>query len=260
MTPLHFTTAEIASWVGQFIWPFLRIGAMLVAAPLFGARSVSLPVRLLLALLLALAIAPQLPPAPAFDPLSAGSLFTGAQQILIGLVIGFALQMVFAALTIAGESVALSMGLGFAAMQDPVQGITVPVISQFFNIFAMLIFLALNGHLALIELTAQSFHSLPVGTSGIGTNGLWTLVSWGSDMFVGALLIALPAVAAMLLVNLAMGVISRAAPQLNIFAVGFPAAILTGVALILIGLPALIPAVTELLDGAFTLIVTLTGG
>lgn len=255
---MHFTTAEITAWVGSLLWPFLRIGAMLLAAPLFGARMVTVRIRLAFAFLLALVVAPLIPVPPAVEPLSLAGLVISAQQILIGLTIGFVLQMVFSAMSQAGETIALSMGLGFASMVDPQQGVQVPVVSTYFVIMSTLIFLALNGHVALIELTLMSFVSMPIAVDGIVRADLWALVSWGSTMFVYGLLVALPAVAAMLLVNLAMGVITRAAPQLNIFAVGFPMMILLGFVLLLVTLPVLVPQFTELLAEAFGLMGQIT--
>ena len=250
---MHFTTAEITAWVGALLWPFLRIGAMLVAAPLFGAGTVTVRIRLGFALVLAVIVAPLLPMPPAVEPLSLAGLTIAVQQILIGLMIGFVLQMVFSAVTQAGETIALSMGLGFASMVDPQQGAQVPVVSNYFLIVSTLIFLALNGHVALIELTLMSFHTMPIAVEGITRVELWSLVSWGSTMFTYALMVALPAVAAMLVVNVSMGVVTRAAPQLNIFAVGFPMMILLGFILILLSLPVLLPQFTELLALAFGL-------
>jgi flagellar biosynthetic protein FliR len=256
---MYFTTAEITAWVGSLLWPFLRIGAMLVAAPLFGAQTVTVRIRLGFAFLLALVVAPLIPLPPAVEPLSLAGMVISVQQILIGLTIGFVMQMVFSAMTQAGETIALSMGLGFASMVDPQQGVQVPVVSSYFVIVSTLIFLALNGHVALIELTLMSFHSMPVAVDGIVRADLWNLVNWGSTMFVYALLVALPAVASMLVVNISMGVVTRAAPQLNIFAVGFPMMILLGFVLLLLTLPVLLPQFTELLAEAFGLMGRITG-
>lgn len=255
---MHFTTAEITAWVGSLLWPFLRISAMLLAAPLYGSGTVTVRVRVAIAFILALVVAPLIPLPPAVEPLSLAGLVISVQQILIGLTIGFVLQMVFAALTQAGEAIALSMGLGFASMVDPQSGVQVPVVSSYFVIMATLLFLALNGHVALIELTLLSFQALPVGVEGVTREGLWALVSWGSTMFLYALLVALPAVASMLLVNLSMGVITRAAPQLNIFAVGFPMMILLGFILLVLTTPVLLPKFTELLASGFDVMGTLT--
>jgi len=156
----------------------------------------------------------------------------------------------------AGHVVAQKMGLGFAMMVDPQNGVQVPVISQYYLILSTFIFLFLNGHLILIDLLAESFRSLPVG-EGLVREDYRTLVAWGSRMFAGGLLVALPAVAALLLVNLGFGIITRAAPQLHIFAIGFPLAMLIGFALIWLSLPGAVDNFEGLLEGAFGLIKTL---
>ncbi|MBK5962708.1 flagellar biosynthetic protein FliR [Thiocystis minor] len=255
---MNFAAEEIVLWVGALMWPFVRISAALLVAPLFGARNVNVRARLALGLLLALVVAPQLPAQPTVDPLSLGGLLVAIRQILIGVTMGFILQMVFSALTQAGEYIALSMGLGFASAVDPVGGVQVPMISQFLTILATLIFLALNGHLVLIELLIRSFETFPVTDAGLTTDELWAVISFGSQMFSGAVLIALPAMASLLLVNLAMGVVTRAAPQLNIFAVGFPVTILAGFLILILTLPALSARIGELLLAAFALIQQIT--
>ncbi|MBV5309680.1 flagellar biosynthetic protein FliR [Chromatium okenii] len=240
---------DIVLWVGAWMWPFVRISAMLLVAPLFGARHVNIRARLGLGLLLALIVVPQLKAPPFIDPLGIEGLIVALRQVLIGVALGFILQMVFSALTQAGEYIALSMGLGFASAMDPVGGVQVPMISQFLTILAMLIFLALNGHLVLIQLLLKSFETLPV---------TWAVVSFGNVMFSHALLIALPAMAALLLVNLAMGVVTRASPQLNIFAIGFPLTILAGFVILILTLPSFPARIGELLFAAFALIQQIT--
>ncbi|WP_295399205.1 flagellar biosynthetic protein FliR [uncultured Thiocystis sp.] len=255
---MNFAAEEIVLWVGALMWPFVRISAALLVAPLFGARNVNVRARLALGLLLALVVAPQLTAQPTVDPLSLGGLVVAMRQILIGVAMGFILQMVFSALNQAGEYIALSMGLGFASAVDPVGGVQVPMISQFLTILATLIFLALNGHLVLIELLLRSFETLPVAGAGLTSDDLWAVIAFGSQMFSGAVLIALPAMASLLLVNLAMGVVTRAAPQLNIFAVGFPVTILAGFLILILTLPALSARIGELLLAAFALIQQIT--
>ena len=257
---MTFEADDILRWVSAFIWPFVRISAMVLAAPILGARNVNIRARLGLGLLLALLVAPQLDPPPEIDPLSVNGLVVAIHQVVIGLAMGFVMQMVFSALTQAGESVALSMGLGFASAMDPVGGVQVPMVSQYFMILATLIFLALNGHLVLIELLLRSFETLPIGAGGLSADGLWRVVSFGSTMFAAALLVALPAVASLLLVNLAMGVVTRAAPQLNIFAIGFPITLLAGFIIVLLTLPSLSARIGELVMSAFPLIQQLTRG
>ncbi len=241
---------ELMRWVGSVMWPFVRIGAMLMAAPVLGARSVPVRVRLVLGLAIAVVVAPLLPAVPAVDPLSPAGLMIGVRQVLLGVAMGFIWHMVFAVLVLAGQTIAMTMGLGFASAVDPQNGVQVPVLSQYFLITATLVFLALDGHLMLIDVLVQSFRLMPVG----GTESLlempWKIVLWGSHMFASALLIALPATIAILMVNLAFGVMTRAAPQLNIFAVGFPVTLLAGFVLLLFSLPGLLPRISALLGEA----------
>jgi flagellar biosynthetic protein FliR len=171
--------------------------------------------------------------------------------VVIGVAMGFILQMVFGALVVGGQAIATSMGLGFAATIDPQNGVQVPVISQFFLILATLVFLALNGHLVLIETIVESFYLWPIGSGPLPENLAMHTVTWIAEVFKGALLIALPAVAAILLVNLAFGVMTRAAPQINIFAVGFPITIIAGFIMIMLSLPVFLPQFAALLEAGF---------
>ena len=232
---------------------------MFIAMPLFSSRMVPVKVRLSLSLVLAGLLVPLIPPVPTVDPLSAGGLLIGINQILIGLAMGFILQLVFAAVAIAGESIAMSMGLGFASMIDPQNGIRVPVLSSYYALVATLLFLALNGHLTLISLLAESFQTLPIGPQGLARAGLWQIVEWASQMFAGAVLVALPALASLLLVNIAFSLITRSAPQLNIFAVGFPIILLLGFILLLLTIHSFTPQFTQLLVDGYELLGRITG-
>lgn len=251
---MSVSITEITAWLASLLWPFMRISAMFVAAPLFSARSVPVRIRVLLAFFISWMLVPILPAPPSIELISAEALLISIYQVIIGVAMGFILQMVFAAFIIAGQSIAMAMGLGFASIIDPQNGVQVPVISQAFLIMATLVFLALNGHLIFIEVLANSFQSMPVGPFVPSSDSLWQLVTWGSDMFTGGMLIALPAVAALLLVNLAFGVTSRAAPQLNIFAVGFPVMIMVGLSFMIITLPTITEHLSRLLLQAFALI------
>ena len=251
---MHFTEAQLNAWLAAYIWPFVRIGSMLLATPVFNSRQLPAQLRMFMTLLLTWIVAPTLPPQPAVDVLSHDGFVIMLQQVLIGVTMGFILQMVFGALVFGGQVAAYSMGLGFASMVDPQNGVQVPVIAQFYLIFASLLFLFFNGHLLLIELVVDSFHSLPVAVDGITRNGLWDLVAWGSRIFAGGLLIALPILGAMLMVNMGMGVVMRAAPQLNIFSVGFPVTILMGFVLMWVTLPNVMNVFNDLLAEAFQLV------
>lgn len=243
--------------VAGVLWPFARISAFLVAAPVFGAASVNIQARMGLAFLLALLVAPFVTVPAGVDPFSfEGFLITGA-QVVIGAAMGFVLQLVFSAFTQAGEVIALSMGLGFASIADPATGVSVPMVAQFFMITATLLFFAMNGHLVALEVLIASFQFLPVGMLTVSGQGLYAIAAFGAVMFAGAVLIAIPALAALLVVNLAMGIVTRAAPALNIFAVGFPVMILFGFVLLVLILPGFPGRLGELLGEAFRLIVAL---
>lgn len=212
--------------------PFLRISALLVAAPLVSLQVVSVRIRAVLAFALTVVVYPQLE-LPAIDPLSAGGLVLILGEILVGLIFATVLIVVNAALVTAGQSMSMSMGLGMAQTVDPNAG-QVPVLSSFLLVMSTLIFLAIGGHLMLFQLIIESFHAIPLGSDlNIAALSL-RVVSWGGMVFLGAVLVAIPLMLSMLLVNLCIGVITRAAPALNIFAVGFPAMIIVGYVLLLI--------------------------
>lgn len=236
---LEISESQVLEWLSSVFYPFLRVGGMLMVAPLFSAAFVPTQIRLLLAVTLSIAIIPMLPAPPPVPLFSIEGLLVGAQQMLIGVASGFLLQLVFDAVVVGIQTVAMSMGLGFAVMVDSASGVQVPVLSQFHSIMATLLFLAFDGHLMIIALLINSFQVLPVGMTGLSSDALWILVSWGTQMFAGAVSVALPAATAVLIVNLSIGVISRAAPTLNLFAVGFPITMLTGFVVLMASLPLL---------------------
>ncbi|HRC72729.1 MAG TPA: flagellar biosynthetic protein FliR [Candidatus Competibacter sp.] len=254
------SSAEIAAWVGTFLWPLTRVAALASIAPVLGARTLPRRIRLMLALALTWAILPFVPPAPAVEPLSPTGLLILAQQVLIGLSMGFVLRLVFAALELGGHMIATQMGLSFASLVDPQNGGQTPLLSQFYTLLGTLIFLALNGHLLLVQLLVDSFKTLPVAAVGADRDVLWVLANWASHTFAGAVSISLPAVASLLVVNLAFGVMTRAAPQLNIFAVGFPITLILGLLILLYNLPTLLHQLDGLFGEGFRAIGQLTGG
>lgn len=225
---MHFSNAEIGQFVAHFAWPWIRITAMLLAAPVFSNVQVPTWLRVLLSLALTVAVLPAVQTPPSVDLLSLPALLVAMQEVLIGILIGLLLAASFQAVTIAGESISLAMGLGFATMVDPQTGASVPVLSQFLLVLTTLLFLSLGGHLMLIEWLAVSFQSMPIAGAGLKRPDFMAVAAFGSQMFAGAVLIALPAVVILLVVQLAMGVMTRAAPQLNLFSVGFPLTIILG--------------------------------
>lgn len=249
--PIVLTTAELTSWVGSFFWPFIRVGGMMMIAPIISGRQMPRRYRLGLTFILTVTIMPLLGEMPQVDPFSADAVLIVFNQIVIGFGMGFILLLVINTVFIAGENISMTMGMGFATMSDPINGGQVAVVGQFFMIMASLLFLAFNGHLAAIEMLAESFQVLPVSTQGLGGEGVWNLLSWVKNMFIGALAIALPAIAALLSVNLTMGVITRAAPQLNIFSIGFPITMTLGFIIINLSLPMFLPVFENLLSEGF---------
>lgn len=247
-----FSAGNLFAMGEQYYWPFLRISAVFLASPIFGSSSFPVRARVLLAVFITALIVPSLPMVPEIDMLGAAGLLVGGQQVIIGLAMGFILQMVFAAAVIAGQSLAMAMGLGFAMSVDPQNGVQVPVLSQLYMILATLLFLGVNGHLLLIKFLVNSFTLLPVGLTGLRQDFGLDVVLWASQMFLGALVIALPALTALLLINIAFGVVTRAAPQLNIFAVGFPVTILAGFALTFLTLPSVLSQLTYMFDVGLT--------
>ncbi len=252
---------QIEHWLLQLFWPFVRVGACFMVAPLFGAAMVPARVRVVLAAAVAALVAPLLPALPAVSPLSAQGVLITIQQVLVGVALGFCLQLTFDAVTLGGQVLANSMGLSFAFNLDPQRGgsSSTPALGQLFTLLVMLTFLALNGHLTLLQTLVRSFSTLPIAADGLGATGLYSVLSWGSQLFAGALAIALPGITALLVVHLAFGVVSRAAPALNLFAVGLPVTLLCGLVVILAGLFAVQATFIQRLEQAFHMLGALTG-
>ena len=227
---MDILVAEVVQRFYTLLWPMIRVSAFLLASPFFSLRAVNVRVRVLLAALLTLMIYP-LVDWPIIDPYSAAGLREIFNQILIGTVMGMLLQIVNASLVVGGQAVSSAMGLGMANMIDPNMG-NVPVISQFFIICSTLIFMGMGGHVLVISLVLESFKTLPIGQMLAPDMLMAVLLQWSSMIFLGGLLLALPIMVSLLFVNIGVGVITRAAPALNIFAVGFPAMIMVGMVLL----------------------------
>lgn len=235
---ISLTPGQIEAWLAAYLWPFIRIGACLMVAPVYGARFVPARFKIILAAAITLIVTPLLPPLPDVSPFSGAGLVITVQQMVIGVAVGFVLQIVFDSLAMGGQLLANTMGLSFAFNVDPLRGTGTPVLGQFYTIIATLTFLALNGHIAVIQAMVDGFRTMPIGTSGLGAEGMWQIALWGNTLFRGALMVALPGLTALLIVNLAFGVVSRAAPSLNLFAIGFPVTLIGGLLIVLAGLPA----------------------
>ena len=208
------------------LWPMLRMSALMLFAPVFSVPALTTRIRILLALALALMIYPMFD-WPRIDPLSARGLLEIANQITIGLMMGLVLQVAIAAVVVAGQAISNAMGLSMAMMIDPNLG-NVPTVAQFLIVLATLIFVGLGGHALLLAVLVESFASLPVGNF-VAVDQSWRqMLAWSSMILLGGLLIAMPVMVTLLFINIGIGVITRAAPSLNIFAVGLPATIVLG--------------------------------
>jgi flagellar biosynthetic protein FliR len=219
---ISFTTVQLSAWIASFLWPLTRILGLVSAAPVFGNTGVPMLIKLTLGVTLALIVAPVIPPVPSVDPTSWPGLLIAAQEMLIGASMGFSLRLVFAAIEFAGEVSSSVMGFSFATFYDPTSAGRTNAVSQFLALVATMAFLALNAHLVLIEALVESFFTLPISTTPMSVAAPLEMVRWGGRIFSAGLQIALPIVAALLVTNIAMAILTRAAPQLNLFGIGFP--------------------------------------
>ncbi|MFD2366394.1 flagellar biosynthetic protein FliR [Pseudoduganella sp. GCM10020061] len=234
---LTLTSGELNTWIAAFLWPLSRMLGLVASAPLFGNSAVPTTVKVMLGATLALVIAPAIPAMPAVNPTSMAGLLIVAQEMLIGLAMGFAMRIVFAAIEMAGEVASLTMGLGFASFFDPLTQGRSSGISQFLTLVATMAFLAVNGHLILIEVLAESFYTLPVSATPLSIGGPYEMARWGGEIFRSGLQLSLPLVAALLMTNVALGILTRAAPQLNLFGIGFPISLGVGFIVLSLVLP-----------------------
>lgn len=230
------TSAQLDAWLALLIYPLTRLLAFIASAPILKSKQIPARVKIGLAALLAMLIAPTLPPMPAAPVGSPEGLLIMVQQVIIGTALGVTMQLIFSAIEMAGEFSGMQMGLGFASFYDPANASNSAVIAQWLGIIASLAFLSMNGHLLLLSAIAESFHTLPIGGSMSGKSH-FALAHWGSTIFSNALQISLPLLAAMLITNLALGVLNRAAQQLNLFSIGFPITLAVGFFILSFSLP-----------------------
>lgn len=231
---ISFTDTALYAWLGSFLWPLSRILGLISVAPVFGHNSVPVTTKIGLAVILALIVAPTLTNIPPVNPASVSGLLILAQQLIIGLAMGFAMRIIFLAVDMAGTITSMTMGLGFASFFDPqTQGQTVSI-SQFLSMMVTLVFLAINGHLILIEGLVESFSTLPITMGSINPKGYLQIANWGGAIFSAGVQLSMPMVTALLISNIALGILTRSAPQLNLYGIGFP--ILLGVGLLVLTL------------------------
>jgi flagellar biosynthetic protein FliR len=254
---MELLAADIVARFYTFLWPMLRISALMITAPVFALRAFNVRFRVLLAIVLAWMVYP-MHTWPVIDPVSAAGLKEIINQLAIGAIAGLILQMVVAAMVVGGQAIATSMGLSMANLMDPNMG-NVPVISQFLIVLGSLIFVGVGGHVILLGMILESFHTLPIGTSIFSPESMGLLLRWSSMMFLGAVLMSLPVMVALLFVNIGVGVITRAAPSLNIFSVGFPASVAVGFIVLLAFMGSIIGRIDWMWVQAFSTLRELLG-
>lgn len=254
---LNFSSAELDAFLALVVYPAARILALVSAAPIFNNRTVPANIRLGIGLLAALAIVPGLDAAPAPQVGSGLGLVVLLYNILIGLAIGFVIRLIFAAVDLAGELIGLQMSLSFALFFDPEAGAQTPVVSEFLGLLVTLLFLAIDGHLLLLDVIARSFEWLPAGGADLKADGWAVIARLGGSIYATGLLLALPLVAMLLVTNIALGVLTRAAPQLNLFSVGFPITLSVGLIALNIAMNTFVPALRWLFEQGFEKIDTL---
>ncbi|MFS7160158.1 flagellar biosynthetic protein FliR [Serratia proteamaculans] len=237
---LTFDSAQFGVWLSQYFWPLLRILALISTAPVFSEKQISKKVKIGLGGLIVVLVAPGLPisTVPIF---SAAGLWLAAQQILIGVALGLTMQFAFAAIRLAGEVIGMQMGLSFATFFDPSGGPNTPVLARLLNLLAMLLFLSFNGHLWLISLLVDSFHTLPIQAEPLNGNGFLALTQAGSLIFINGMMLALPLICLLLTLNMALGLLNRMTPQLSVFVIGFPVTMTIGIMTIGMMMPMLAP-------------------
>ena len=241
--------AEIVEMLQTFMWPFVRVSAVMMTAPIFSQRALNLRVRIVMGFVLTWMIYPFIE-IPQVDPFTVGAIYGLFNEVTVGALMGVTLQIVSAAIIVSGHAVSSSMGLGMANMMDPNLG-NVPTLSQFLLIIGLLVFLSLGGHLVLISVLVQSFTSIPVGSGLLSTNAISGFLAWSSQIFIGAVIMVLPVMLGLLMINGCLGVISRASPSLNVFAVGFPALIPIGFCMVLLSMVIIISKMEGLWFQAF---------
>ncbi|MHB1333563.1 MAG: flagellar biosynthetic protein FliR [Sulfuriferula sp.] len=245
---ITLTSAELNTWIAAFLWPLTRILGLIAVAPVFGNTSIPVQVKIGIGAMLTLIIAPTIPALPSVEPMSFAGLFILMQQLIIGLGMGFAMRVIFAAVEMAGAITGMTMGLSFASFFDPQSQGQSNFVSQFLSILATLAFLALNGHLLLLAVLAHSFTTLPISTSPMNGQVFKQIADWGGMIFSAGVQLSLPMVAALLITNIALGILTRAAPQLNLFGIGFPITLTIGFVVIGLALPYLATPLQHLLQ------------
>jgi flagellar biosynthetic protein FliR len=234
---INITSMQLEAWLAAFIFPLARILALVASAPVIGNKQVPARVKVGFGMLITFLIAPTLNIPAEIEASSGPGLFILVQQILVGLAMGFSMRLIFTAIEMSGDIMGLQIGLGFASFFDPINSSNSQVIAQFLGILAALSFLSMDGHLQMLSVMAQSFQVFPISVQPPSAHAMHTLALWGGSIFAHALQMSLPLIAALLITNLALGILTRSAPQLNIFAIGFPLTLVVGFTTLMLLMP-----------------------
>lgn len=238
---IALTEAQLLAWLSPMLWPFLRVLAVFTSAPLFSSKAFPIRARIGLAFFIAFAAQPSLQGQPIISISGPEALGAVVQQVSIGLAIGFTVRLVFAAVELAGDVVGFQMGLNFAAFFDPSLNSQSSAVARFFGHMATFLFIVMNGHLMVMMAVIKSFEAFPVDQNFLEALTHMKLYELGTDLFASGLWIALPMIGMLMFVNLALGIVSRVAPQMNIYAIGFPITLTVG----LIGITATLPMLDQ---------------
>ena len=250
---IHVDSGQWLTLLSMGFWPFLRIMALISTAPILSERSISKKVKIGLGLMITWIIAPTIPAANV-TIFSAAGFWLAAQQILIGIALGFTMQFAFAAIRTAGEIIGLQMGLSFATFFDPASRLNMPVLARFIDMLAMLLFLVFDGHLWLISMLVDTFHTLPIGGDPINSNAFMALTRAGGLIFINGLMLALPLITLLLTLNIALGLLNRMSPQLSVFVIGFPLTLGIGMLVMIALIPLMAPFTEHLFSEVFNLL------
>lgn len=253
---IHFDSNQWLEWLNACFWPLLRILALIMTAPILSERAVPKRVKVGLGVIITVIITPTLPPIQ-YSLFSATSFWLMLQQILIGAALGLTMQFAFAAIRTAGEIIGLQMGLSFATFFDPSSRLNMPVLARFLDLLALLLFLVFNGHLWLISLLVDTFHTLPIGTLAINSQAWFSLTQAAGLIFINGLMLALPLITLLLTLNIALGMLNRMSPQLSVFVIGFPVTLSVGMLFFSVMMPLIAPFTEHLFSAVFDLLANL---
>jgi len=251
---LNVTSDQWLQWLTMYFWPLLRVLALIMTAPVLSESRIPRRVKLGLGVVITIVIAPTLPATQDVPIVSVDALWLAMQQILIGVALGFTMQFAFATIRTAGELIGLQMGLSFATFVDPTSHLNMPVLARILDMLALLLFLTFNGHLWLISMLVDTFHTLPIGGNPVNSNAYLALTRAAGMIFLNGLMLALPIITLLLTINLSLGLLNRMAPQLSVFVIGFPVTLSVGILLIAAMMSLLAPFCERLFSEIFNLL------